>query len=192
LPWARRNSAIPVGEIIDWLEQQRHTKRIAAYGASNWSTTRLDAAVAYARANHCAGFCADQPGWSLAERRSDVPTIPGCSYGDAALLSWHQRTGLGTMAYTSQARGWFTKEVADYDTPSKRERRARAQQLAQELGTTANRVAIAWLTNQSFPGIAIVGPHRADQLSDCLGAGDVALSAAHVEWLNNGDQNHRI
>ena len=53
-------------------------------------------------------------------------------------------------------------------------------------GTTANRVALAWLTNQPFPGIAIVGPHRADQLSDCLAAGDVVLSASQAAWLDNG------
>ena len=185
--WLHRDDeSIPVGELIDWLERQRRAGSIAAYGASNWTTARLDAAAVYARTNHCAGFCADQPGWSLAERRSDVPTVPGCSYGDDALLTWHKRTGLGTMAYTSQARGWFTKDVADYDTPANRERRNRAHQLAQELGTTANRVALAWLTNQTFPGIAIVGPHRADQLNDCLGAGDVVLSPAQVTWLDLG------
>ena len=187
LYWLHRDDeSIPVGELVDWLEGQRHRGRIAAYGASNWSTARLDAAAAFARTYHCAGFCADQPGWSLAERRSDMPTIPGCSYGDADLLAWHRRTGLGTMAYTSQARGWFTKDVADYDTPANRARRLRAEHLASKSGSTANRVALAWLTNQPFPGIAIVGPNRMDQLSDCLAAGEVVLSAHHVTWLANG------
>ena len=185
LYWLHRDDEqIPVGEILDWLEGQRRAGRIAAYGASNWSTARLEAAAAYARSHGYDGFCADQPGWSLAERRTDVAVIPGCLYADAALLAWHRRNGLGSMAYTSQARGWFSKDVADYDTAANRERRRRAQHLASELGSTANGVALAWFTNQSFPAIATVGPHRAEQMQDCLAAGDVALTPAQVAWLN--------
>ena len=59
----------------------------------------------------------------------------------------------------------------------------RARDLAKELDTTANRIALAWLTNQTFPGIAIIGPKRPDQLADSLLAGDVELTSDQVEWL---------
>lgn len=187
LYWVHRDDpTIPAGEVIDALEEHRRAGRIRAYGASNWTTDRLDAAAAHARSRGIPGFCADQPGWSLAERRTDVPPVPGCLYAGPELLAWHNRTRLPTMAYTSQARGWFAKDVGDYDTPANRARRDRARELAAKLGSTANRVALAWLTSQAFPGVAVVGPHKADQLADCLAAGDLLLTPAQVAVLTTG------
>lgn len=185
LYWVHRDDpTIPAGEIIDALEEHRRGGRIRAYGASNWTTARLDDAAAHARSRGFPGFCADQPGWSLAERRTDVPPVPGCLYAGSELLAWHNRTRLPTMAYTSQARGWFAKDVGDYDTPANRARRDRARALAAQLGSNANRVALAWLTSQAFPGVAVVGPHQADQLADCLAAGELLLTADQAAALN--------
>lgn len=190
LYWLHRDDpAIPVGEILDTLEGHRKAGRIRAYGASNWSITRLDDAAVWAKKRGHAGFCADQPGWSLAEHRTDVPSIPGCLNGDEVLRMWHHRMKFPTMAYTSQANGFFSKQpeqVPAFDTPTNRERAMRARDLAKELDTTANRIALAWLTSQTFPGIAIVGPKRVEQLADSLLAGDLQLTAEQVEWLAHG------
>ena len=191
LYWVHRDDpAIPAGEIIDALEEHRRAGRIRAYGASNWAIGRLEAAAAYAKRKGVAGFCADQPGWALAEVKPGTPVIPGCLNGDKTLRTWHQRTLLPTMAYTAQAKGFFAKDPAQvpaYDTPANRARHARAHQLARELGTTANRVALAWMTCQSFPGVAIAGPHRVDQVQDSVAAGSISLTIQQVEWLAHGD-----
>lgn len=187
LYWLHRDDpSRPVDDILTSLESHRQAGRIAAYGASNWSIERLTAAAACAHARGIPGFCAAQQGWSLAERSPTHPGWPGCRYIGDDDMRWHRQTGLALCAFTPQARGFFAKDVPDYDTPISRQRRDRARQLATELDVTANQVALAWVTCQSFPGIAVVGAHRLPQLADSVAAGALTLSPAQVAWLVDG------
>jgi aryl-alcohol dehydrogenase-like predicted oxidoreductase len=173
---------VPVGELLTALEDQRRAGRIVAYGASNWSVARLTEAATWAREHGIPGFVLDQPGWSLAERRTDK-LWDGVQYGNQELLDWHRATGLATMAYSSQATGWFAKDVPDYDTVRNRARRERAQILATGRNCTPTQIAVAWLTNQSFPGIAVVGPRTREQLADSLKAGAIRLTPEECTYL---------
>ena len=177
---------VPVGELLSALEDQRRAGKIVAYGASNWSVARLAAAAAWAERNQVRGFSLDQPGWSLAERSVTAPVVPGCRYGDAELLAWHRRSGMGTMAYSSQANGWFAKDVPAYDTPANRVRRSIAQRIAARRGCTPTQVAVAWLTSQSFPAVAVVGPRTAEQLADSIQAGALKLDREECTELEAG------
>lgn len=186
LYWLHRDDpAAPVEPILLALEGHRRAGRIRAYGASNWSPERLDAAAACAIRLGIPGFSAAQQGWSLAERVT--PGWPGCRYIGEAERRWHQRNRLALAAFTPQARGFFAKDVADYDSPANRARRERARALASRRGATPNQIALAWLACQSFPGIAIAGSHRPTQLDDCLAAGAITLDPAEVAWLASGD-----
>lgn len=185
LYWLHRDDpSRDVAGILVALEGHRLAGRIRAYGASNWSQARLEEAADCARRLGIPGFCAVQQGWSLAERV--LPGWPGCRYLDEADRAWHRRSGLPIAAFTAQARGFFSKDVADYDSPDNRARRDRARLLAARRGATANQIALAWLTCQEFPGIAIAGAHRPEQLADSLGAGAIALGPDEVEWLAAG------
>lgn len=185
LYWLHRDDpTAPVEGILLALESHRRAGRIRAYGASNWSEARLAEAAATAVRLGIPGFCAAQQGWSLAERVA--PGWPGCRYLGEDDRAWHRRTGLPLFAFTAQARGFFAKDVAEYDSPANRARRERARELAARRGATPNQVALAWLTCQDFPGLAIAGSHRPAQLADCLAAGTLALSPAEVEWLVTG------
>jgi aryl-alcohol dehydrogenase-like predicted oxidoreductase len=54
--------------------------------------------------------------------------------------------------------------------------------IADELGTSADRVAIAWaMTHDSFP---IVGPRTIEQARSNLGAADLRLSSEQIERLD--------
>lgn len=185
LYWLHRDDpARDIDGILGALESHRIAGRIGAYGASNWSQERLESAAAAAHRLGIPGFCAVQQGWSLAERVT--PGWPGCRYLGEADRAWHRRTGLPIAAFTAQARGFFAKDVADYDSPANRARRERVRQLAARRGASPNQVALAWLTCQDFPGIAIAGSHRLEQLADCLGAGDIELTPTEIEWLVAG------
>jgi aryl-alcohol dehydrogenase-like predicted oxidoreductase len=185
LYWLHRDDpSVAVAAILQEMERHRRAGRILAYGASNWSSARLEEAAACASRLGIPGFCAAQQGFSLAERV--LPGWPGGRYLVEEDRTWHRRSGLALAAYTPQARGFFAKDVPEYDSPANRARRERARELAHRRGATPNQVALAWLTNQSFPGIAIAGSHRAEQLADCLGAGAISLTADEVEWLASG------
>ena len=44
----RDDPEVPVGEVVDWLHEQRATGTIGAFGGSNWAVDRVRAANAYA------------------------------------------------------------------------------------------------------------------------------------------------
>src|SRR5947209_5934479 len=57
----RDDPDVPVGPIVEGLEEHRRAGRIRAYGGSNWSIQRLEEANAYAAAHRLQGFTASSP-----------------------------------------------------------------------------------------------------------------------------------
>jgi len=73
----RDDETVPVEEIIDALECQRKQGHIRSYGASNWSTARIEAANAYAEAIGAQGFTSSQINWSLAQGNPEAMAPQG-------------------------------------------------------------------------------------------------------------------
>lgn len=45
-------------------------------------------------------------------------------------------------------------------------------------------VALAYVTNQAFPVVALSGPETLEQVATSTKAGDLELSAAERDWLD--------
>lgn len=185
----RDDTRVPVGEIIEMLNAEVDRGRIRALGASNWTTARIAAANAYAAAHGLRGFAASQPQWNLAQP-ADPPDSPtGMHFLTPGEVRWHATTGLPVVAYTPTAGGYFAGHdgaAPRFDTPVSQARRARARQLAPQLGCTPAQLALAWVMHHPFPAIPILGTLNPDHLADGLGAADVRLTPAHVRWLADG------
>ncbi|HEX2948017.1 MAG TPA: aldo/keto reductase, partial [Armatimonadota bacterium] len=83
----RDNLDVPVGEFIDVLNEHLHAGRIRAFGGSNWSIERVQAANEYARAHGRVGFAAVSDNFSLAQMLD--PVWPGCiAVSDAKSRAW--------------------------------------------------------------------------------------------------------
>jgi len=184
----RDDLRMEVGEIIDYLNAEVKRGRIRYFGASNWTTTRIAEANAYAAAHDLQGFVISEPQWSLGHRNpgGDVTL----HYLDAEDHAWHSRSGMPVMPYSSTGGGYFAtgghSRAAQFDNETSRGRLARAQQLAAELGCTPGQVALAYLKHQPFPVIPILGTTKQRHLEDALGALQVGLTAAQVTWLRDG------
>jgi len=205
LYWLHRdNPAVPVARVVDCLNSQLVQGRIRAFGGSNWTCDRIDAANAYAAGHGLVGFAAVSNHLSLA-----VPTgpfYPGLVGVDETGRSWHKRTGLPLFSWSSQARGFFTgrfrpEVVGDradgfarrmleiYATEGNLERLRRAERLgAEKGGASAVQIALAWLLGQDLPVVPLVGPHTVDELWSCVGALAVELSPEELRWLNLEDE----
>jgi aryl-alcohol dehydrogenase-like predicted oxidoreductase len=194
----RDDTAVPVGEIMSALDEHVKSGRVGALGASNWSAARIDEANAYAAENGLAGFSASQIGWSLAEISPQARGGGRTVQMDSETLQWHRRGGLAQIAYSSQANGLFAHPQFDfgapttpkqkslahsYGTPRNAVRRRKAEALAKELDRSANEIALAYVWSQSFPGVAVIGPRREEQLRDSLRAADLRLSPEQVALL---------
>lgn len=191
----RDDPAVPVGELMDVLEEHKRAGLIKAYGVSNWSIKRIEAAIAYCTRNGYAGIAVNSPSLSLA--RANEPRWVGCVYPDDHYREWHRRTQLPLFSWAAQASGFFSgiyapgvmtnPEIARvYYSSSNWERARRAAQLAQCKGKsyTANHIALAYVLQQPYPVCAIIGPQNEVQLLDSLLASEIHLSESEMLWLD--------
>jgi aryl-alcohol dehydrogenase-like predicted oxidoreductase len=190
----RDDPAVPVGPIVEVLNEHLRAGRIGGFGGSNWTPARLEAANAYAACRGLQGFVASSPNLALAP--PSEPVWDGCvSASDAASRAWYARTGMPLFSWSSQARGFFTGRfspedpsdemmVRVYYTPENWERLRRATELAAARGFSATQVALAWVLHQPFPTYALVGPQSVAELQSCAAALEIPLTPEEVRWLN--------
>ncbi len=207
----RDNLEIPVGEFVDAVNAEIDEGRIRAWGGSNWTLARVQAANEYAEANGKQGMSAVSNNFSLAHMIK--PLWPGVQTAtDPAFRTYLSETGMALMPWSSQARGFFTpwaEEVMQHTgrenpvitgvqptmaelaetwfSEDNFERRRRAVSLAQERGITPIQVALAYVINQPFPCFPLIGPRQISETRSSMAALDIELSAAECRWLNLED-----
>lgn len=197
--WLHRDDPlIPVGEILDALNEHINAGRVRYLGASNWSVQRIVTANEEARRRGLTGFCASQIAWSLAEVNPQKRGTGGTVQMDGETLAWHRNIGFPVAAYSAQANGFFAHPLPEpgaqttekqralapsYWSPKNALRHARAQELGLRLGRTAHEVALAYLWSQTFPAVAIIGPRHLEQLRESLQAADLRLSDEDMAFV---------
>jgi aryl-alcohol dehydrogenase-like predicted oxidoreductase len=190
----RDDPSVPVGPIVDCLDEAWRAGKVRAYGGSNWSTARIEAANAYAGEHGKRPFVVSSPNVALA-----VPNEPmwvGCVSitGDAEARAWYARAQMPVLSWSSGARGFFTGRFAPgrvddadvarvYDSPENWARLERAREVASRKGATAAQVALAWVLHQPFPTFALIGPMTVAELEESLGAAEMELSDEEVRFL---------
>ncbi len=177
-----------VGPIVEELNEHRRAGRILSFGASNWTTSRLDEAARYAEEHALETFTCSSVYLGLAEQ-NEPPWLETVSARDPDSLAWYERTQLPLFAWSAQAGGYFAgyldEQVARvYDSERNRERLARARELAARHGATPNQVALAWVLTQAFPTYAIIGPRTVAELRESVEALDLELSPDDIRWLD--------
>jgi aryl-alcohol dehydrogenase-like predicted oxidoreductase len=120
----------------------------------------------------------------------------GCiSAGDAASRRWLADNEFPLIAWSSQARGFFTPRAAPdrladaelvrcWYSDANFERKRRAAELAQAKGCEEINIALAWVLNQHFPVWTLIGPATTGELHSSLRAVDVSLTPDEIAWLN--------
>jgi aryl-alcohol dehydrogenase-like predicted oxidoreductase len=185
----RDDPNVPVGPLVDVLNEQVAAGRIRAFGVSNWSYLRIEEANAYAVSHGLLGFAASSPQFSLAAMDLFAFPYPGVVSisADAAALAWYRQHHFPLITWSSQAGGFFarpTKARLHFDTEDNRERERRARELAARHTCTATQVALAWVLGQPLNIYAIFGTSKLAHLEDCLGALEVHLTPEEMAWLN--------
>ncbi len=189
----RDNEDIPVGEFVDVLNEHRAAGRIKAFGGSNWSLKRVEAANAYAKSKGLAGFSAVSNNFSLAEMMN--PVWDGCiRASDPESMAWFTKTQLPLFAWSSQSRGFFTRATPEdrseeslvhcwYSDDNFR-RLERAKELAAKKGVEPINIAVAYVLCQPFPTIALIGPRSITEWNSSSKALGVELTPEELKWLN--------
>ncbi|HOJ39268.1 MAG TPA: aldo/keto reductase [bacterium] len=190
----RDNPKIPAGEFVDVLNEHLRAGRIKVFGASNWSLQRVEEANTYARSRGLTGFSVLSNNFSLA--RMVNPVWAGCiAASDPESRAWLQKTQIPLLAWSSQARGFFTERARPDDlsdqslvnswySPDNFERQARAKKLASELGVETINIALAYVLCQPFPVFALIGPRTLEETRIAMKALEIKLTPGQLRWLN--------
>ena len=75
-------------------------------------------------------------------------------------------------------RVWFSEENFA--------RRQRAEALAEELGVDLINIALAFVINQPFPCLPLVGPRSLQECDSCMSALEIELTQEQVKFLSHG------
>lgn len=189
----RDDTNLPVGHILEILNEHVEAGKIGVLGASNWTVERLEEANAYAEKNGLVGFSFSSPNLSLA--KAQEPYWADCISVDDDILKWHEKSNLPIFSWSSQARGFFTGRFTPEDRSNEDlvrvfynddnwERYRRAEQLGQKKGVETIQISLAYVLNQSFPTAAIIGPQNKQELVSCGEAAEITLTEEEIKWLD--------
>lgn len=181
--------ARPVAELADTLVGLVEAGYVRRVGVSNWQPERLSAlAVELAGRGHTP-IASYQ--FSLAE--PDPALLGGSLHADRAVLDVVRAHHLPLFGWSSQARGYFARTEArqvngrpdPYDTEDNRARRLRCRELAGQLGSRPETVALAWTLHHPEVRPSI-GPRTTEQIDNSLEARRLTLTEDQVRRLRHG------
>lgn len=204
----RDDPAVPVGPIVDVLNEHLQAGKIRAFGGSNWSHERVQAANAYAEANGLVPFIASSPNFSLAEQVT--PPWPGCisisgPQGEAA-RAWYAATQMALFTWSSLAGGFFSGRftrhnldsfesyldklcVTSYCIDDNFKRLDRAKLLAEEKDLSLPQIALAYVLSQPLNIFALVGCQNGAEFKANLEAIELELPPKEIAWLELRSDN---
>lgn len=200
----RDDENVPVMPIVDTLNQYIKEGKIKAFGGSNWTTERLQAANDYAKASGQVPFALSNPNFSLADQVEEpwdgCVTISGPK--SEAARAWYRETNMPVFAWSAMAGGFwsgrYTREnIHDkesgvynelvtrcYGSEDNFKRLDRAQELGATKGATIPQIALAYLMNYPLNMFALVGSANKDELKSNIDALSVTLTPQELDYLD--------
>ena len=188
---------MPVSEIMETLHSFVEKGYTRTIGASNWSTSRIDEANKYAKEHNLTPFSVSELQFSLAYTNKEI-------WGDSTLeimnskeqLEWYENTMLPYFAFSSQAKGLFSKALSGNinslsDRAKQRflseqniKRIERVGEVAKQYGASPSDIVLSYITSQRSNGFAIIGSSKPEQILDSLTNPDLVLPYSVLNYLN--------
>jgi aryl-alcohol dehydrogenase-like predicted oxidoreductase len=183
------DSSTPIEETMRALDDLVNSGKVRYIGFSDTPAWKCTEAQMFAKFRGWAPLIALQIEYSLLQRTVEGDLIPMAREQGLGVTPWSPlKSGVLSGKYSREKHGkheagrgvWATSALNDA-TYNLLDELAR---IAKTLGTTASRIAIAWV--QGRPGVTstIIGARTLDQLEDNLAAIDVKLAPEHLEKLD--------
>ena len=199
----RDDPAVPVGPLVEVLNEHRRAGKIGVFGGSNWATHRIAAANAYAAAHGLQPFTVSSPNFSLAVQRT--PPWAGCRSisgpAGAAEREWYQAQGMPIFPWSSLAGGFFSGRfrrdnldtfdgyydtlcVESYGSEENFQRLDRVRAYGEQAGLSIPQVAMAYVMSAPLDVYALVGCRTGAEFAENVAALTHKLSPAVAAWLD--------
>lgn len=195
----RDDTRIPVDEIMDMFSELVTAQIVRNLGASNWTVDRIAAANQYAEKKNLPQFVTSEIQWSLATSTPESWDDLSLVCMDDTQLAWYRKQGMPVFAYSSQAKGLFSKAIEfGFEALNEKSRRRflseenirrveRVRTLSEEMQVSPAAITIGYITSENPSSIAIVGCSSASQLADSLSGADLKLSDEQLSFLLGGN-----
>ncbi len=196
----RADPHTPIGETV-WAMHNLVTQgKILYWGTSEWTADEITQAYEFAKENHLTPPSMEQPQYNLLDReRFEVEYAP-----------LYEKYGLGTTIWSPLASGaltgkyldgipegsraslegyeWLREHMVESERGQERMQKvAKLLPVAQQLGTSLPKLAIAWCLQNPNVSTVILGASRVEQLQENLKAIEARtlLTAEVMEQLNS-------
>ncbi len=200
----RDDEAVPVGPLVECLNEHLREGRIRAFGGSNWKHSRIQEANDYAESHGLTGFAVGSPQYSLAELLEEPWGRGSVTLtGDAGRegREWYEANQMAVIPWSSLAGGFFTGRfrrdnldsftgggdkrcVKCYCGEDNFRRYDRATELAKEKGATRASIAIAYLIHGPLNCFPLAAAYDNEQMQDNARAADIEFTPEERAWLD--------
>ena len=188
LYWVHLPDAVtPIDEIVRGLDDLVRAGKILYVGLSDFPAWRVSAAAMLAELRGWTPIAAQQIEYSLVQRTPERELLPMAAAFGLATVAWSPLgggvlTGKYRKGETGRQTGMGGRLFHAEDTPQKTAILDTLETIAEEIGSNAGRVAIAWVSAKG--ATPIIGPRTRAQLDDNLAAVEVSLTADQVRRLD--------
>ncbi|MCY3577775.1 MAG: aldo/keto reductase [bacterium] len=200
----RDDPTVEIGILVEAVNAAIDRAHIGAWGVSNWTTARIEAALDYADAHDLRGPVANSAHYSLANQLDDpwpdVVTLTGPER--EADRQWHQDREVDVVAWSPLAGGFLSERIsraeleaaegfiADtarcYFNDDNWARRERAAEVGRRLGLNLSQVALAWALHADFSPLVIVANATIGEVEENIAAEGTVLADADLDYIFSG------
>ena len=182
-----------VDEIINIMNDLVRSGKILKFGASNWTSERINLANTYARANGLVPFSASQirfnPAYCLGERKGLVGM-------DSDEFDFYKSNNMPVVAYSSQAKGFFSKMAENGENALSEKAKKRylcrenidrlevLKELSKQYNTSIAGIICGAFSSFEVPEVfPVIGGSCIEQIKDSLGGADVKLDKQELKSI---------
>jgi voltage-dependent potassium channel beta subunit len=182
----RADPDTPIGETVSAMHNLICQGKVLYWGTSEWTADEISQAYEFALQNHLTPPTMEQPQYNLLDReRFEVEYAPLFEKYRMGTTTWSPlASGALTGKYLDgipegsraslQGYEWLKEHMVDSERGQARMNRvAQMLPIAQELGTSLSKMAIAWCLLNPNVSTVILGASRIEQLEENLAALDV-------------------
>ena len=174
----RDNEEVLVSELIDIMEDFKKQGKIRYYACSNWTTTRMKEADAYAASKGYRGFVANEALYNIGEPWMKPMADDTLVIMDKEMQKYHEENPRNlAMPYSAACNGFFHKLFAngrsavsgsEYYTEGNLRNAERLHELMEEYGISVTQAVLGYLTCQKFTCLPLYGPRNIADLKEAM------------------------
>jgi len=180
----------PIEETLSALDSLISSGKVRYIGASTMASWQFSKALYTADLNGRERFACMQPEYNLVDRHEEANLLPICEAEDIGVIPWSPLAGgflAGKYERERTVPDGSRAETDDYTQNRFTDANWRVldvvRELADQKDVTPAQVSLAWLLHNDVVDAPIIGPRRADHLSENVEALSVALTDAEIDRL---------